>query len=328
VPLEAYRIESLLSARLFVSPQVAGDRIYFISNMSGRLSLYAMDVGGSVPEPLIPPDIALQNPHLLEGLPFCVLPGLGRILVMIDEDGDENYQPMYVPIEGGFPEPALPGVFDERRAYLSDCDVKKNTALFFSESRSETMSFASRAWLDTGEVTEIARSKYGAFPVGTNESHTLTALIDVHGTGDHVLYLAEAGEPGTRVLYGTPLADRAPDHVPVLNSIHSCSFVDGDSAILFATSLWSDSYGLGLIGLDGGEPSPVEIDGVAHRGAGELTGVTRLSEGRYGVTYNIDGCSWLYEGAFDARASSRTGSSSRFGTTPSETGWRSPSHRP
>jgi hypothetical protein len=58
----ADRIESLLSARLFVEPQLADDRITFVSNLSGHLSLYAMDASGGVPEPLLPPQMALQNP--------------------------------------------------------------------------------------------------------------------------------------------------------------------------------------------------------------------------------------------------------------------------
>jgi hypothetical protein len=82
------KIESLLSARLFLVPQTVGKRAWFVSNLSGKLSLYAMDLGGSVPEPLLPPDIALQNPELVGGHSFCVLPGLGRLLVMIDRDGD------------------------------------------------------------------------------------------------------------------------------------------------------------------------------------------------------------------------------------------------
>ena len=49
------RIESMLSARLFLTPQVVGEQIYFVSNMSGHLSLYVMGHGGSVPEPLLPP---------------------------------------------------------------------------------------------------------------------------------------------------------------------------------------------------------------------------------------------------------------------------------
>src|SRR5438034_766991 len=59
------RIESLLSARLFLTPQLVGERIFFVSNLSGHLSLYTMDAGGSVPEPLLPGHIALQNPELI-----------------------------------------------------------------------------------------------------------------------------------------------------------------------------------------------------------------------------------------------------------------------
>src|SRR3989337_4043436 len=93
------RIESLLSARLFLQPQVVGDRIFFESNLGGHISLYAMDRGGSVPEPLIPPDLALQNPHLLPGLPYYVFPKLKKIFLSLDRNGDENYQPMSVPID-------------------------------------------------------------------------------------------------------------------------------------------------------------------------------------------------------------------------------------
>jgi len=72
--MTVFKIESLLAARLFVSPQLAGDRIYFLSDLSGRISLYAMDRAGSVPEPLLPPDIALQNPALMNGASFFVFP--------------------------------------------------------------------------------------------------------------------------------------------------------------------------------------------------------------------------------------------------------------
>ena len=46
--MDAPRIESLLSARLFQAAQSVGDRIIFASNLSGKVSLYAMDHGGSV----------------------------------------------------------------------------------------------------------------------------------------------------------------------------------------------------------------------------------------------------------------------------------------
>src|SRR4030042_468744 len=105
------RIESFLSARLFLAPQLVDNRIYYISNLSGRMSLYAMDYGGSVPEPLLPPEISLQNPHLIAGKSYFVFPKLGKILVILDHDGDENYQPMLVPISGGYPEPSFNNFF-------------------------------------------------------------------------------------------------------------------------------------------------------------------------------------------------------------------------
>ena len=99
-------IESLLSARLFLVPQTAGKRAWFVSNLSGKMSLYAMDLG-DVPEPLLPPDIALQNPELVGGHAFGVFPGLGGLLVMIDRDGDENCRPMLVPLDGGYPQAGI-----------------------------------------------------------------------------------------------------------------------------------------------------------------------------------------------------------------------------
>src|SRR5205823_4487167 len=77
--LRPNRIESLLSARLFVEPQLARGRLYFVSNLAGHLSLYSMDAAGGVPTPLLPPRIALQNPELLGGRLFHVLSELERI---------------------------------------------------------------------------------------------------------------------------------------------------------------------------------------------------------------------------------------------------------
>jgi dipeptidyl aminopeptidase/acylaminoacyl peptidase len=44
---------------------------------------------------------------------------------------------------------------------------------------------------------------------------------------------------------------------------------------------------------------PIRIKGVIHTGSGEMEGVTHLRDNHYLVLYNIDGCSWAYEGVFD-----------------------------
>jgi pimeloyl-ACP methyl ester carboxylesterase len=297
------RIESLLSARLFLVPQVVGDRLFFISNMSGHLSLYAMDVGGSVPEPLLPPDIALQNPHLMSGASFVVFASLGKILVMIDSDGDEAYKPMLVPIEGGFPEPAFPGHFAGDAIHAVDHDLEGNIVYFWAESQTEATNTSWRCDLVGGDVTKLVESKYAGIPVGVNESHDKTVFIDAYGAGDHVVYLKADGTDELRLLYGVPIEKREEGEKHPPNSISDCTFVRGDKGLLFFTSLFSDTYGLGFMDLaDPSNPVEVRIDGVVHRGVGELTELNHSRDDLYLVAYNIDGCSWLYEGRFDEDA--------------------------
>jgi pimeloyl-ACP methyl ester carboxylesterase len=297
------RIESLLSARLFLVPQVVGDRLFFISNLSGHLSLYAMDVGGSVPEPLLPPHIALQNPHLMGGASFVVFPSLGRILVTIDSDGDEAYKPMLIPVDGGLPEPAFPGRFDGEAVHCVHYDIERTLIYLLTESQTEALHTAYRCDLSSGSVTKLASSKYGGYPVGVNESHDRAVIIDAYGAGDHVAYLKEDGSDELRLLYGVPLESRKEGETPPPNSISGCSFVRGDSGLLFYTSLFSDTYGLGFMDLaDPSNPVEVPVEGAVHKGVGELEVIDHVRDDLYLMSYNIDGCSWLYEGRLDEDA--------------------------
>ena len=137
-----FKIESLMSARRVMSPQLVGDRLFFLSDLSGRMSLYAMDRGGSVPEPLLPPDVALQNPILMNGYSFYVYPGLGKILVMIDRDGDENYQPCFVPVDGGIPEPVFGDRFQGQQVNCHHCDLERNLAFLHIDPRTSPLNQA------------------------------------------------------------------------------------------------------------------------------------------------------------------------------------------
>lgn len=291
------RIEALLSARSFVAPQLVGDRIYFISNLGGQLSLYVMDFCGSVPQPLLPPDIALQNPTLMQGDSYVVFPDLDTILVAIDRDGDENYQPMVIPLEGGFPEPAFGDLFEDSRITLSHPTPEDHVVFIQAASRTESMFTTFRANMKTRELTKIGASMYGGWPAGENASHTVTAVVDAFGAGDHVVYLKRDGEPERQLLFGTPRASRGADHIVAHNSISSAYFTQGDRAILVTTSVFDDAYGLGLLPLDGSaELAPVTIRGARHSGSGELQELAHLTGNRYLIGFNIDGCDWLYEG--------------------------------
>ncbi len=295
------RIEALLSARLFLAPQLVEGRLYFISNLSGHMSLYAMDEGGSVPEPLLPPHIALQNPELMNGKSFQVFPRLGLALVMIDNDGDENYQPMLTPLTGGFPQPAFDNFFAPFKANLIETFVEDDLAIFWVEHRDKALSASFKANLATGEIVKLMETKYGGFPAGMNDDYSKAIVLEAYGAGDHVAYLWQAGKEELQLLYGVPLAQRQPDqHVPP-NSFSSAYFVQDEQALLFFTSLFDDQYGLGLLRFDDpANPCPVVITGQAHQGTGELNVFEHLYGSRYLLGYNIDGCSWLYEGVFDA----------------------------
>jgi dienelactone hydrolase len=287
-----------MSARLFLSPQHVGGKLYFLSNLSGHLSLYAMNHGGSVPEPLLPPHIALQNPELIGGHSFFAFPKLGKILVMIDHDGDENYQPMLIPLEGGFPEPAFGGRFADYRMHLGPCDKAKGIVYFFAERRDAPVQETWRANLKTGELAKLAESPWGMFPMDYNANHGKVLLYEGYTVGDGVLYVATSKD--RKVIYGKRLEERAANEYVPLNGIGAAAFAPSGLGALVLGAVFEDTYGLGHVRFaKPGLMLPVKVKGLAHEGSGEMAGLERLADDRYLVQYNIDGCSWAYEGLFD-----------------------------
>jgi dipeptidyl aminopeptidase/acylaminoacyl peptidase len=84
------------------------------------------------------------------------------------------------------------------------------------------------------------------------------------------------------------------------NAIFNTQFISGDKGLLFVTALFEDRLGLGYMELANPEAvRPVTIAGLVHEGQGEMEHLRHLAHNRYGVVYNIDGCSWLYDGTFD-----------------------------
>ena len=295
----AERIESLLSARIFVEPQLADDRLYFVSNLSGRLSLYAMDAGGGVPEPLLPPQIALQNPELLGGHPFYVLPALGRIVVMLDRDGDENYEPHVVPLEGGFPEPLSDDPFTAHRSHLVDVDLVTGLAYFAGEARDVPLIRALRANVGTGEVEVLGESQYGSVPVAWTTDHSRVIFSDQYLVGDVVLYERDADGNRT-VLYGTPIDEREEGRKYPISGISSGHVTVSGGGALVVSTLFDDAGSPGYLDLERpGEIEPVAVSGLVHEGDGELERLEHLEGSRYALVYNIDGASWVYDATFD-----------------------------
>jgi pimeloyl-ACP methyl ester carboxylesterase len=293
-----YSIEPLLSNRLFLAPQLAGDRLYFLSNLSGHFSLYAMQPEGSIPEPLLPPGIALQNPELQQGLPFFVFPELGRIVVSIDHDGDENYQPMAIPLEGGQPHPLFGDRFARYRVRLVRAYPEDNRLYLSAESRDEARFESWTVTLPDGELVKLGESMFGSFVQGVSDDRSRVLLIDTYGIGDVVIYMWEQERGERRLFYGTPMEQRTGPLPP--NETASFHFVRGGRGLLAASLLFDDAYGLVYLDVESPQnPRPVPITGIMHTGTGELTALSHLDGNRYRIDYNIDGASWVYEGVFD-----------------------------
>jgi len=288
-------VESLLAAKLYLSPQIAGDQLYFISNRTGHMSLFSMPLSGGEPVQLVPEDLALPSPKVMGAEPFSVLPDLGRILVTIDDHGDENYQPYFIPIEGGTPEPVWGDRFAGKQVFTFVERAEAKAILVISPRTDPNYaSFVSD--LTTLELTELGTSPYGNFPIGRDESWERIALVDGYTAGDTVLYLWEVATGTRRHLAGVPLEERGDDPVP------AAGFTDGHvrpDAVLLMTTLFTDTGGLCLVGLEGGDPIEVPITGLVHEGVGELTELAHLDDDRYELHYNIDGCSYGYEALFD-----------------------------
>jgi dipeptidyl aminopeptidase/acylaminoacyl peptidase len=296
----AYRVESLMSARLFVVPQYAERRIFFLSNLSGHLSLYAMVFGGSVPEPLLPPHVALQNPHLIGGLSFYAFPKLKKILVMIDHDGDENYQPMLIPIDGGFPERSFKDFFASYRVHLLKADGEKTIAYFVAERRDKPIYETYRGNLKTGKLEKIAESEFPIQVSHYSKDHRKVLLVTGYTLGDNVLYFESKGK--RTLLYGKPLQARQQGETVALNGLNHAVFSPSERGVLLVSSVFEDTFSLGYINIaKPGILEPVTLKGVKHSGVGELMEIDHLYDDRYLLLFNIDGSSWVYEGIFNEK---------------------------
>jgi len=291
-----FPIQSLLSARLLLSPQLAEGRVYFLSDMSGVMSLYAMDQDGNIPEPLLPAGLALQNPHLMLGYNYFVLPKLHKVLVMIDENGNENYQPCFVPLQGGIPKPIFGDRYKNEKLACIHCDVKTNIAYFYRDDRKTPNIECLKVDLATLEITSLGKSIYGNYFNGVNRDHSAVILTDGYTAGDNVLYIWRKEMPERQLLYGIPIEKRSSDQQIKLSGIGRCNFTPDGKGLLFRSNIFSDEGSVSYLSLaDPAKVSEVPVSGIKHKGMGELVDVRLVDADRFLLGYNIDSCSWLYE---------------------------------
>jgi len=304
--MSRFPLESLLSARRLVSPQLVDDYVYFLSDMGGMISLYRMEREGSLPEPLLPSGLALQNPHLMIGQNYAVFPKLGKILIMIDDNGDENYQPSLIPLEGGIPEPLFGHKYQKQQVACIHYDRRAEMAYFYRDDRKTPNIECLRVNLRSHQETSLGTSIYGNFCAGTSKDHSKVILIDGYTAADNILYLWRKASGNREALFGVPIEKRKTGKEYPPSGIGTCNFTEDSKKILFKTTLLDDKGSLAYLRLD--DPSeliPVPISGLKHKGEGELEDIRKGDENRFLLQYNIDGCSWVYEGRFDDGATPR-----------------------
>jgi pimeloyl-ACP methyl ester carboxylesterase len=264
--------------------------------MSGVMSLYTMDQNGSIPEPLLPAGLAVQNPHLMAGHNYYVLPKLGKVLIMVDENGNENYQPSFVPLNGGIPEPIFGNKYKNEQVACLHCDVEQNIAYFFRDDRKTPNIESMKVNLATLEVTSLGKSLYGNSFNGVNKDHSTVILADGYTAGDVVLYVWHKGIAGRQLLYGIPIEKRTKDQKIKLSGFGTCNFTPDNKGLLFRTNLFSDEGTIGHFLLDNpANVTEIRVSGLRHEGAGELVDLKTVHDNTFLLEYNIDGCSWLYE---------------------------------
>lgn len=291
-----FRIEHLLSAPLFLSPQLVGDRIYFISDLSGVLSLWAMDAGGSMAEPLLPPDASLLTPELVAGEVFVVLPDLGVIVVMLDRNGDELLQPCLLPIDGGDPRPLFGQRFAGQQVRLMELDPDGRGSISV-DPRVRPELEAYEIDVAAASLVPLGSSRHGNVPCGHNADRSRYLLIDEYAPHDATLWLWERETGRRRLLNGVPLDQREQGQQVPLTGFGHCWFVDDERSVLVETTRFDDLGGLGTLSL--AEPdqlAPVTVTGTVHQGAAEWQpGARRLTGEQFVIGYNADGVSWGYQ---------------------------------
>jgi pimeloyl-ACP methyl ester carboxylesterase len=243
---------------------------------------------------------------LIIGYNYFILPKLNKALVMIDENGNENYQPCFIPLQGGIPEPIFGDMYKDHQIACLDCDIKKNIAYFFHDDRRTSNLECLRVNLATLETTSLGKSIYGNFYSGTNPTHSTVILADGYTAGDNVLYILSKGAKERHLLYGTPIDKRTKGQQVKLTGTGTCNFTQDEKGLLLKSTIFKNEGSATYLPLD--KPNDVievPVQGLRHKGKGELVDIRHLDRNLFLLEYNIDGCSWLYECAYQERRDKR-----------------------
>ncbi|HSJ86782.1 MAG TPA: prolyl oligopeptidase family serine peptidase, partial [Anaerolineales bacterium] len=207
---------------------------------------------------------------------------------------------MFIPLGGGFPQPAFDNFFASYRVHLVNCDNDKNIVYLVAERRDQPLQETYRGDIKTGKLEKIAESEFGFQVLDHSKDHRKLLLGTGYTVGDAVLYLKAKGAPSP--LYGTPLEERKAEESIPLNGLAYAVFSPSEKGAIVTSSVFEDTYGLGYSHFARpGQLEKIDLKGAKHSGVGELVEIDHLLNDRYLLIFNIDGCSWVYEGSFNEK---------------------------
>ena len=218
---------------------------------------------------------------------------------MLDHDGDENYEPFLIPIDGGFPSRSRPRRSRTHARTSSTSTSMRGSRTSRSSRATEPMVYARRCDFATGAVETLGQSPYGAFPVAYSSDHSRVVLGDQYLPGDVLLYEPDANG-GRAILYGTPLDEREPGReYPAAGlrlGAHHAERARDPTHVGDLDDTGSPGY------LDFSRPARGRARRLRRHRARRrrrARGAAAPRGDRYAAIFNIDGCSWAYDVRFD-----------------------------
>ncbi|MFW9831903.1 MAG: alpha/beta hydrolase family protein [Candidatus Thorarchaeota archaeon] len=219
---------------------------------------------------------------------------------MVDNNGDENYQPCFVPLTGGIPKPIFGDRYEGQQLLCFEFDEKKAIAYFTIDDRKTPNQETIQVDLKTLKTKSLGKSIYGNYCIGFNEEHDTKLLADTYTANDDVLYIWKKGAKERTLLFGTPLDVREQGKEYPLLGLGRCHFINNNQGLIFRTTIHNDRGGVGYLNLSNpNQIHPVKVTNEQHTGQGELDWVRHIHGNIYLVGYNIDGCSWVYQALLD-----------------------------
>lgn len=160
VPMNEPTVEQFFRTFALTNFEVSKDekKLFFTSNMSGKMNIWAMDLPGTFPY------LFSQYDESCGGIQ--VDPHHRHVYAQFDKDGDENHHIYTLPYEGGIPKPFITGK-SEDKFFLSETSEDGNRVYYMTSEGNPSFLNTYVHNLETGKKTLLHEGKEAATTLST-----------------------------------------------------------------------------------------------------------------------------------------------------------------